>query len=76
MGRLLERFKPEAVYMCPSRRELFMVCDLTPGDMAELMMASSHVAGKYAEVIPVITGQEFGGIVAKAMAGAKKIVEG
>jgi hypothetical protein len=69
-------FKPEVVYMCPTRRELFMVCDLNPTDMAELMIVSSHIAGQYAEMIPVVSGAEFGGVVSKAIPGAKKIVEG
>jgi len=76
IGRVLERFKPECVYMCPAKRELFMVCDLTPTDMAELMMVSGALGGQYAEMIPVVTGAEFGGVVGKAIPGAKKIVEG
>jgi hypothetical protein len=32
MGRLIERFKPEVVYMSPARRELFAVCDLSRSD--------------------------------------------
>jgi hypothetical protein len=43
MGRLIERFKPEIVYMSPARRELFAV---------------------------------FGAAVAKAIPGAKKLIEG
>jgi hypothetical protein len=76
MGRLVERFKPEAMYMCPARREIFMVCNLEPADMAELMITGSHLAGQYPEFIPVVEAKEFGGLVGKAIPGAKKIVEG
>jgi hypothetical protein len=53
-----------------------MVCDLTPTDMAELMIVSGAIGGQYAEMLPVVTGAEFGGVVGKAIPGAKKIVEG
>jgi hypothetical protein len=76
IGRLLERFKPEVVYMGPARREVFAVCDLTAADMAEFMIAGCEIAGQYPEFIPVIDGKDFGAIVAKAMPSAKKIIEG
>jgi hypothetical protein len=76
MSRLIERFKPEMVYMSPARRELFVVCDLNPADMAELMIAGCQVAGQYPEFIPVIDGKEFGAIVGKAIPAAKKLIEG
>jgi len=76
MGRVMDRFKPECVYMSPIKRELFMVCELSPQDMTELMIIGSNLAGAYPEVIPVITGQEFGGVVGKAMPAAHKILEG
>jgi hypothetical protein len=76
IGRVIERFKPEVVYMCPARRELYMVANLEPADMAELMMAGSTIGGQYPEFIPVIEGKEFGAIVGKAIPGAKKLVEG
>lgn len=76
VGRLVERFKPEAVYMCPARRELFLVCDLTSADMAELMIAGGQLAGQYPEFIPVLEGKEFGAVIGKAIPGAKKLVEG
>jgi hypothetical protein len=76
MGRLLERFKPECVYMGPTRRQLFMVCDLSVADMAELMMAGTEIAGEYPTFHPVIDGKDFGQIVGKAMPAAKKIIDG
>ena len=76
MGRLVERFKPEMVYMSPARREIFMVCDLNASDMAEFMIAGCQLAGQYPEFIPVMEGKEFGAIVGKAMPAAKKLIEG
>jgi len=57
MGRLVERFKPEAMYMCPSRREVIMVCDLDSASMAELMIAGSHLAGSTRSSSPSSTGR-------------------
>jgi hypothetical protein len=76
MGRLVERFKPEALYMSPARREIFMVCELSPTDMGELMIAGCAISGQYPEFIPVVEGKEFGALVGKAMSAAKKIVDG
>jgi hypothetical protein len=76
MSRLAERFRPDAMYMCPARREVFMVCNLETADMAELMIAGSNIGGQYPEFLPVIEAKEFGGVVGKAMTGAKKLIEG
>jgi hypothetical protein len=76
IGRLLERFKPEVVYMGPARRELFAVCELSTADMTEFMIAGCEIAGQYPEFIPVIEGKEFGAIVGKAIPAAKKIIDG
>jgi len=56
---------PGLVYMSPARRELFMVCDLNAGDMAEFMIAGGHLGGQYPEFIPVVEGKEFGAVVGK-----------
>ncbi len=66
MGRLIERFAPESVYMSPARRMAFMVCDLEAADIAELMVAVSHISGQLPDFIPVVEGKEFAAIVAKA----------
>ena len=76
VARLIERFKPEAVYMSPAKRELFLVCDLDPADMAELMLAGALVSGQHPEFTPVVDGDEFGALVGKALPAARKLVEG
>jgi hypothetical protein len=76
VGRLVERFAPEAVYMSPARRACFLVCDLEPRDMAELMLAGSQFSGQVPDFIPVIAGSQFADIVATAHSGAKKLLAG
>jgi hypothetical protein len=76
VARLIERFRPEAVYMSPAKRELFLVCDLGPADMAELMLAGALVSGQHPEFTAVVDGSEFGALVGKALPAARTLVEG
>ena len=76
IGRVVERFKPEAVYMSPAQRALFLVCELSPADMAELMATATRFAGQHPTFIPVIDGKDFGSVVGAAMPAAKKLVDG
>src|SRR5262245_16964815 len=76
VARLIERFKPEVVYMSPGRREVFLVCELSPADMTELLIAGSHIAGQHPDFIPIVDAREFGAIVAQAMPAAKKLIDG
>ena len=75
VDRLLERFKPEVVYMTCSERTLFMFVDLPdPADIAELMIAGTGIAGAYPTFIPVISGDQFPEVVGKALSGAQSIL--
>ena len=74
--RLVDRFKPESVYISPSHRELFLVAELGPADVAELMIAGATYSGNYPEFVPVVTVDEFPAIVAKALPAALKLVRG
>jgi hypothetical protein len=76
VGRLVERFKPEAFYVSPARRELIMVCPLDGQDMAELMLASAHFAGQHAIFTPVLDGKEFAAVNGKAMPAAHQLING
>ncbi len=76
VGRLVERFKPETVYLSPARQALFLVCDLSPADMAELMIAGCHFAGQHPDFIPVITGKDFGAMVGTVRPAAQKLIDG
>ncbi len=74
--RLLERFKPEAVYMTCSERTVYLVADLEAVDVAELMIVGSEIGGAYPTFKPVIAGSEFGEIAGTAIPSAQKIVDG
>jgi hypothetical protein len=59
-GHVAERFKPEAFYANPSRRQCFMVVDLpTDADMAELMYILTWAAGTEPTFTPVTTPATF-----------------
>jgi hypothetical protein len=76
IGRVLERFKAESVYMCPTKRQLWFVAAFEPADMAELMIAGSEICGQYPEFSPVVPAADFGAVVGKAIPGAKKLLNG
>src|SRR4051794_31866346 len=65
IGRIIERFNPETVYVSPQRRAIFMICELKPADMPELKSAGSAFAGQELEFIPVVEGKDFGAQVGK-----------
>ena len=73
-GRLFERFKPETVYMAVSARDVFMVADLEPTDLAELMIIGANMSGDHPKFTPVVPGNEFGDMLGKAMPSAMKIL--
>jgi hypothetical protein len=56
-GRLVERFRPQALYGDPTRRHVFMVVELeTPANVAELMYAFTWWTGiepKFTLVMPL-----------------------
>ena len=75
--RILDRFKPEAVYMTMTERKIYMVVDLDdPASTAELMIAGARIAGSYPKFTPVITGADFPEVVGKALPAANAIVNG
>ncbi len=76
IGRVLERFKGESVYMCPTKRQMWFVASLDATDMAELMIVGGEIGGVYPEVFPVVPAAEFGAVVSKAIPAAKKIITG
>ena len=76
VGRLLDRFKPEAVYMTCTERTVYMVVDLNASDLTELMIAGTEIAGAYPTFTPVVPASEFGDLVGSAIPGAHKIIEG
>jgi hypothetical protein len=70
--KIVERFKPKAIYGNPSRRQVFMVVDLdTPAKMAELM----YVLAWFVDVEPTFTPLMSPEIYGEAIANAKKIIK-
>jgi hypothetical protein len=71
IGKIVERFRPQAIYGNPSRRQVFMVVDLdTPAKMAELM----YVLAWFVDVEPTFTPLMSPEIYGEAIAKAKQII--
>ena len=68
---IAERFRPEAFYGNPSRRQVFMVVELdTPAKIAELMYVLTWFAGTEPTLTPVMRPE----VYAEAIQNAKGIV--
>ena len=77
IGRMLERFKPEAIYMATTRRVVYMVVDLDDdASVVELMLAGTTLAGTYPTFTPVVGADDFPAVAGKAIPAAQAIVEG
>ena len=71
VAKIVERFRPQAIYGNPSRRQVFMVVDLdTPAKMAELM----YVLAWWLKTEPVFTPIMAPETYAEAIANAPKIL--
>ena len=70
VAKIVERFRPQAVYGNPSRRQIIMVVSLdTPAEMAELMYDLTWFTCR--ETFTPVMGPE---IYAEAIANAKRIL--
>ena len=70
-AKIAERFRPEAFYGNPSRRQVFMVVELdTPAKMAELMYIFTWFTGADPTFTPVMPPETY----AEAITNAKRIV--
>ena len=70
-AKVVERFRPEAFYGNPSRRQVFMVVDLdTPAKIAELMYVLTWFTGTEPTLTPVMRPEVYG----EAIENAKRIV--
>ena len=70
-AKVVERFRPEAFYGNPARRQVFMVVDLgTPAKMAELMYVLTWFAGTEPTLTPVMRPDFY----AEAIENAKRVV--
>ena len=74
--RILNRFKPEAVYMTCSERTMLMFVDLAnPADITELTIVGADIARTYPTFTPVISGKDFESVVSKAIPSAQEILK-
>ena len=70
-AKVVERFRPEAFYGNPSRRQGVLIVDLgTPAKTAELMYVLTWFAGAEPTVTPVMRPE----VYAEALENAKRIV--
>ena len=75
MGRFIETFEPEALFMALDRRAMFMIADLDEIKMAQVMAVAAHMGGNYPTVVPVAAADAFGPLFAQAMPGAFAILD-
>jgi hypothetical protein len=70
-AKITDRFRPEAIYGNPTRREVLMVVNLdTPAAIAELMYALTWFTGSHPTFTPLTKLDTFG----EAIEAAKRIV--
>lgn len=73
---MVERFKPEMIYISPAKRELWMVVEVSnPATIAEIMLIVSKRLETYPEFAPVVTLQEFPKMIKESMEAAAKSPE-
>ena len=66
---IVERFKPQAIYGTPTRRQIFMVVELeNEADTAELMYVLTWFAGTEPTFTPIMAPETYG----QAIENAKK----
>ena len=69
-GKIVDRFRPEAIYGTPTRRVVFMVVKLeTEAQMAELMYALTWFTGGEPTFTPIMKAEIYG----EAIENAKRI---
>jgi hypothetical protein len=67
-GHVVQRFKPEAFYGNPTRRQAFLIVDLaTESDVAELMFVLTWAGGTEPTFTPIVRPEVFGAAIENAM---------
>jgi hypothetical protein len=70
-AKIVERFRPQAIWGNPTRRQVFMVVELeTPAKLAELMYVLTWWLKTEPVFTPIMAPETFG----EAIANAKKII--
>ena len=71
IAKIIERFRPQAIYGNPTRRQVFLVVELeTPAKMAELMYVLAWWLKTEPVFTPIMAPETYG----EAIANAKKIL--
>jgi hypothetical protein len=65
LAKIAERFKPEAVYPKADTRGAYMIVDLSPEDMSELMFVMTWFTGGKPKFTPIMSAT-FDEVIAKA----------
>ena len=67
-AHVVERFKPEAIYGNPTRRQVFLIVDLpTEADVAELMYLWTWASGTEPRFIPIMSPEVYAQGIENAM---------
>jgi hypothetical protein len=67
-AHITQRFKPEAFYGNPTRRQAFLIVDLaTEADIAELMFILTWAGGNEPTFTPLMRPEAFGHAIENAM---------
>ena len=70
-AKIVERFRPQAIYGNPFRRQIFLIVDLdTPATMTELMYVLTWFTGTEPTFTPIMPPEVYG----QAIEAAKRIV--
>ena len=71
IAKIIERFRPQAIYGNPTRRQTFMIVELnTPAEIGELMYVLSWWLKTEPTFTPIMAPETY----AEAIANAKKII--
>jgi hypothetical protein len=74
--RVMERFKPEALYLSSTAREGWLVADLDTAQVTELMVIFTELSGQHPTFSVVMPVKDFGPVAGPAIAGAHKVLNG
>ena len=72
LGYIVERLKPEAVYLSPARRQGWIVATLNEQLMAEAMIFFSTRCGAYPTIIPAVSFEDFPKFAGPALEASAK----
>jgi hypothetical protein len=69
---MVDRFKPQAAFVSPARREGWMIANFDEQRLAEAMIFISNRFGNYPEVTPVMSLEDFPKVISPAIEAVAK----